>query len=66
MTTKQMSQPGSVVTGCGGKMHNTKGSERNRSFTHMSVRSLVECGYRFWLPYFKNYGEKSKGFEQEK
>lgn len=59
MTRKQMSQPGSAVTGCAEKIHNTESSEINPSFIPCVVGEiLVECENQFWSPQFKKYGEK--------
>lgn len=68
MTTKQMSQPGSAMTGCAGKTHNTERLEINPSSRPCVGEILVECGHQFWSPYYKKWGggRKWTGFKQEK
>lgn len=61
MTTKQMSQPGSAMTGCAGKMHNTERSQINPSSKPHVGEILVERGHQFWSPYYKKWGDGGNG-----
>lgn len=56
MTTKQKNQLGNVMTGCVGKMHNTKRLGMNPSFLPDSSEIPSGSGNQVWSSYLKYEG----------